>query len=60
MNLVFDNPLELIAIASVAFIVNAILRDGEATWFEGVLLIAVYILLGVAFFDATPPVQGGA
>jgi len=37
MNLVFDNPLELVAIASVAFVVNAITRDGEATWFEGVL-----------------------
>jgi Ca2+:H+ antiporter len=55
MNLVFDNPLELIAIASVAFVVNAITRDGEATWFEGVMLIAVYILLAFAFFFATPP-----
>jgi Ca2+:H+ antiporter len=59
MNLVFDNPLELIAIASVAFVVNAITRDGEATWFEGVLLIGVYVLLAFAFFFATPP-QGGA
>jgi Ca2+:H+ antiporter len=55
MNLVFDNPLELIAIASVALIVNAITRDGEATWFEGVMLIAVYALLAFAFFFATPP-----
>jgi len=55
MNLVFDNPLELIAIASVAFVVNAITRDGEATWFEGVLLIGVYVLLAFAFFFATPP-----
>jgi Ca2+:H+ antiporter len=55
MNLVFDNPLELIAIASVAFVVNAITRDGEATWFEGVLLVAVYVLLAFAFFFATPP-----
>lgn len=55
MNLVFDNPLELIAIASVAFVVNAITRDGEATWFEGVLLIGVYVLLAFAFLFATPP-----
>ena len=55
MNLVFDNPLELIAIASVAFVVNAITRDGQATWFEGVLLIGVYVLLAFAFFFATPP-----
>jgi Ca2+:H+ antiporter len=55
MNLVFDNPLELVAIASVAFVVNAIMRDGKATWFEGVLLVGVYVLLAFAFFFATPP-----
>lgn len=56
MNLVFSNPLELIAVSAVAFIVNAIAQDGETTWFEGVLLLAVYILLGLAFFFITPPV----
>lgn len=55
MNLVFGNPLELIAIAGVAFAVNSIAHDGETTWFEGVLLLAVYALLGMAFFLITPP-----
>ena len=50
MNLVFGNPLELIAIAGVTFAVNAIAADGETTWFEGVLLIAVYVVLGMAFY----------
>jgi Ca2+:H+ antiporter len=59
MNLVFDNPLELIAIASVAFVVNAITRDGQVTWFEGVLLVGVYVLLAFAFFFATPPPSTG-
>ena len=54
MNLVFANPLELIAIAAVAFIVNAIALDGETTWFEGVMLIAVYVILGMAFLFVTP------
>jgi Ca2+:H+ antiporter len=54
MNLVFTNPLELIAIAGVAFAVNAIAEDGEVTWFEGALLLGVYILLGIAFFFVTP------
>jgi Ca2+:H+ antiporter len=54
MNLVFSNPLELIAVAGVAFAVNAIAQDGEVTWFEGVLLLAVYVLLGLAFFYVTP------
>ena len=49
-----DNPLELIAIASVAFVINAITRDGQAAWFEGLLLVAVYALLVAAFFFATP------
>ena len=50
MDLVFANPLELIAIAGAAFAVNSIAQDGETTWFEGVLLLAVYALLGLAFF----------
>jgi Ca2+:H+ antiporter len=54
MNLVFANPLELIAIAGVAFSVNAIAQDGETTWFEGLLLVAVYVLLAFAFYFATP------
>ncbi|HEY0206747.1 MAG TPA: calcium/proton exchanger [Acetobacteraceae bacterium] len=50
MTLVFDNPLDLFGIAGAAFIVNAIASDGETTWFEGVLLVGVYVLLGTAFF----------
>jgi Ca2+:H+ antiporter len=55
MNLVFENPLELIAIAGVAFAVNTIAHDGETTWFEGVLLLAIYVLFALAFFFVTPP-----
>ncbi len=54
MTLIFSNPLELIAIAAVAFSVNAIAHDGETTWFEGVLLLAVYLILGIAFYFVTP------
>jgi Ca2+:H+ antiporter len=50
MDLVFSNPLELIAIAGSAFVVNAIAQDGETTWFEGALLVAVYILLALGFY----------
>ena len=49
MTLVFG-PLDLFAIAGTAFIVNSISADGETNWFEGVLLIGVYALLGLAFF----------
>jgi Ca2+:H+ antiporter len=54
MNLVFENPLELIAIAGVTFAVNAIAADGETTWFEGVLLLATYLILAMAFFFVRP------
>lgn len=50
MTLVFDNPLDLFAIAGTAFIVSVVSSDGETTWFEGVLLIGVYVLLALAFF----------
>lgn len=50
MDLVFSNPLELIAIGGAAFAVNSIAQDGETTWFEGLLLLAVYVLLALAFF----------
>jgi Ca2+:H+ antiporter len=54
MDLIFGNPLELIAVAAVAFVVNAIASDGEATWFEGLLLLGVYAILALAFFYVTP------
>lgn len=54
MDLVFVNPLELIAVAGVAFVVSSIARDGETTWFEGLLLLAVYALLALAFFFVSP------
>ena len=53
MDLVFGHPLELMAIAGSAFVVNSIALDGETTWFEGVMLVAVYVLLALAFFFAT-------
>jgi Ca2+:H+ antiporter len=50
MTLVFPNALDLFAVASTAFIVNAISSDGQTTWFEGVLLIGVYTIIAAAFF----------
>lgn len=47
-------PSDLFPIASKACIVNSISTDGETTWFEGVLLIGVYVLLALAFFFAPP------
>jgi Ca2+:H+ antiporter len=51
MNIVFT-PFELAAIAVATFITISISRDGATNWYEGVLLLAVYIILGTAFYFA--------
>ena len=51
MTLVFA-PLDLFAIAASALIVNSVAGDGETTWFEGLLLVGVYVLLALGFFFA--------
>jgi Ca2+:H+ antiporter len=53
MNLIFANPLELIAIVGAVFAVRSIAADGETNWFEGVLLVGLYALFGITFFFAT-------
>ncbi len=49
MNLLFT-PLEVIAIAASVAIVALISQDGESNWMEGVLLLAVYTVLGLTFY----------
>lgn len=49
MNLVFTT-YELVAIGVAAFIASSISRDGSTNWYEGVLLLVVYAILGIAFF----------
>lgn len=47
--LVFNN-FELIALIVAALIAALIAQDGESNWFEGAMLLAVYIILALAFF----------
>ncbi|MFD2612894.1 calcium/proton exchanger [Paenibacillus gansuensis] len=49
MDLVFM-PVELVAIAVAVFIAKSISQDGSTNWFEGALLLIVYVILGVAFY----------
>jgi Ca2+:H+ antiporter len=44
------NPYELIALASASIVVMLVSQDGESNWLEGALLIAVYLILALAFF----------
>lgn len=49
MSLVF-NQFELVALIAAVLITIMISIDGRSTWFEGVQLIALYAIIGVAFF----------
>ena len=51
MPLVF-NGFELGAILLAILVANVITQDGESNWFEGVQLLALYAILGIAFFYA--------
>jgi Ca2+:H+ antiporter len=51
MALVF-NGFELGAIVVAVLIANQVTQEGESTWFEGVQLLALYAILGLAFFYA--------
>ncbi|MGC1167090.1 MAG: calcium/proton exchanger [Solirubrobacterales bacterium] len=46
------NGFELGAILLAVLIANNVTQDGESTWFEGVQLLAVYFVLGLAFYFA--------
>jgi len=50
MTLVFGSRLDLFAIAGSVFMVRAVASDGETTWYEGLLLIGVYVLFALAYF----------
>jgi Ca2+:H+ antiporter len=49
MALVF-NGLELGAVLLAVLIATQVTQEGESTWFEGLQLLAVYVVLGLVFF----------
>jgi Ca2+:H+ antiporter len=51
MPLVF-NGFELGGVLLAILVANVITHDGESNWFEGVQLLALYAILGIAFFYA--------
>jgi Ca2+:H+ antiporter len=48
MPLVF-NGFELGAVLIAVLVANYVTNEGESTWFEGIQLLAVYLILGLAF-----------
>jgi Ca2+:H+ antiporter len=49
MDLLFTT-LEVVTVAVSVAIVSLIAQDGESNWMEGVLLLAVYTILGLTFY----------
>jgi Ca2+:H+ antiporter len=41
---------EVVAVGIAVGVVNMVAQDGESNWLEGVLLLAVYLVLGIAFY----------
>ncbi len=49
MNLAFST-FEVIAVALATVVVSIVVQDGESNWFEGVQLLAVYLMIAIAAF----------
>lgn len=49
MDLVFS-PAEVLAVFLSVLITSQIAADGESNWLEGILLLAVYLIMAIVFF----------
>jgi len=47
--LAFSLP-EVIALAAASYLAALVSEDGETNWLEGLMLLAVYLIIGLAFF----------
>jgi len=57
ISLLFDNklilafsPPEIIALAAASYVAALVAEDGESNWYEGLMLLGVYLIIGLAFF----------
>jgi Ca2+:H+ antiporter len=53
MNLHFT-PYEVWAVMMAVFITRTLIYDGNSTWLEGLMLIAIYFMLAMGFFHLPP------
>ena len=47
--------LELLAVGASGVVVHLVAADGQTHWMEGVLLVAVYLILAMAFYHLPAP-----
>ncbi len=57
LNLVFS-PLEVVSIVVCVATIVILGLNGETNWFEGVMLLGLYVILGVAFYFLPMPGAG--
>jgi Ca2+:H+ antiporter len=57
ISLLFDNKLvlafsvpEVIALAAASYVAALVAEDGESNWYEGLMLLGVYLIVALAFF----------
>jgi Ca2+:H+ antiporter len=43
-------PFEVLSVLLATAVVNLVAQDGESNWLEGALMVAVYLILGMAFY----------
>jgi Ca2+:H+ antiporter len=44
------SPFEVLSVIAATVVVNLVAADGESNWLEGAMLLAVYVVLGLAFY----------
>jgi Ca2+:H+ antiporter len=44
------SAFEVLAVVAAVAVVDLVSQDGESNWLEGAMLLAVYLVLGIAFF----------
>lgn len=52
------SPMEIVSVIMAIAVLAQVAQDGESHWFEGVMLLAVYAILALAFYhlgDLAPP-----
>jgi Ca2+:H+ antiporter len=54
MNLLFS-PFELWAVIMAVFIARILIYDGSSDWFEGLMLVSVYFMLAIGFYNLPAP-----
>lgn len=59
LSLIFTQ-VELVAVAFSVAVVAFVSHDGETNWLEGAQLLAVYLIVALAFLLAPPPTAAGA